>query len=529
MARLRNSWLPLLALAATAVISVILVSSDYEHGRDGPAIFPGIYPTTERFIPSLPELQVATAVVPAEPLAFREASDRRVGLEIVAWDELVIALEDHHPLTKSVAKALAEDLTGYLAAQGATAVTPVELASPLVAILPPDESAKLPLAMRRVLRVRTLAPTGPDFMDGPIVEQREAVVEIGQHDVVSPAVAERTGLMTAGSVDERHVRVRAEVAGADDETPWPRWHATVGRAIAATVLRDLFGGDVPPQPWDIAAQRAATVLARHHAVPDDAAMIWSDLPPNPPHANVDRWYGTFQLPLVRGWGGGIIGTEVPVVKKGVIKPTIEVLADVMGDEKWEPPERGEERWLWRAARPGGLEDTVAVAAPWGWRMSSFVRHPAVPAIAEAWLELAGGGESGARHQVRRHLLSPGLSTEWRDAAATLLRADPDAADLALLGLRDDASEHERAVAASVAWLRGVDGAAAPADWPPPIAGPWGGRPRLVPAGDGRAVIARDARDRLLVWWRHRDRPPRFGLGAEALAAAGVELQAAVER
>lgn len=524
MASMRNSWIPMMALAATAVIAVILVSSDYEHGRVGPAIYPGIYPTTERFVPSLDGLTVATEAVDGAPLAYREERDRRLGLEVVPWDELCIALEDHHPLTKSVAKGLAEDLTGFLARNGADGVTPADAIAPLVIILPTDEFPKLPMAVRRVLRVRTLSPAGAAFMEGAIEQPREVVVEVGQHDAVGPAVARRTGMATVGSVRERHVHIRAQVPAVDAATPWPSWHATVGRAIAARALRELHDGDPPERPWDEAADRTTAVLSRHHAFPAREELAWEEVAPDPPHSSVDRWYGVYQLPLVRGWDGAIVGTEVPVVKKGVVKPTIEVLAEVMGKGKWQEPERSDERWLWRANEDGDFGYAIADAADWGWRLSVIQRHPRQAKILEAWLAAAADGDAVSRGQLRRHLLAAGLPSEWRDRAAELLRADPDAADLALLGLRDDASERERKAAQAVAWVRGLPVSERPGSWPDgAAAGTWDGRPTLVALPEGGAVVARDAAGAVMLWWRVGERSPRYGLGEDALVAAGITL------
>jgi hypothetical protein len=526
MASFRNSWIPLVATVAILALALLVIGNDYEHGRSGPAIYPGIYPKTERFIPSLSDsvLPIETRLVDAEPLILQRELDRRAGLEVVAWDEVLIALEDHHPITKSTAKAMAEDLTGYLASHGGAAATPADLGAPLVIILPPEEFPKLPMAVRRVLRVRTIAPAGPAFADHQRDQPIAIEVEVGLHDVLGQAVVERTGLAPVGSIQRRHVAVLAEVGATAAEAGWPEWHVSVGRAVASTALHGLFRGDPPEQPWDQVADRAQAVQQRHHAGLADGALDWTVTPSDPPHAGVERWYGLFQAPLVRGWGGAIIGTQAPVVKTGRIRDTIELLAEVMSKGKWQEPVRGEEQWLWRGNEEGTFDALVAEPYDWGWHLHAMQRHPLASRIAEGWLRAAETGDSAARHQVRRHLLASGLSSDWRAQAASLLRQDPDAAEQALLGQLEDASEAERQAAAAVAWIRGLAGAERPAAWPEGGLGDdWSGRPVLIGLEGGAAVVAKNAAGRTLLWWRRGDGPPRFGLDAAGLAEAGLRL------
>ncbi|MDA3959237.1 MAG: hypothetical protein PF961_00480 [Planctomycetota bacterium] len=518
---LRNSWLPVVTMVIILGAALALLLKEHEHGRSGPAVQPGIYPMTERFLPSLEPsvLPVLCSVTETEGLAFREQRDDRLGLEVVPWDEIAIAIEDHHPLTRSVAKAMAEDLTGILARNDTNAATPAAAAAHLVVMLPADTQSPLPLMVRRVLRVRTVAPMGADLAKLAPNTGAQLTVEVGIHDALGPAAIAQVGMMPSGGIRQHCIAVQAEVGASQDRIDWPHWHLTVGRAIARDALLALFDGTGPEVPWDEAADRTQAVLDRHQA--SNEALAWTSLPGNPPNASVDRWYGSWQGPLVRGWGGAIIGRTVPVTKEGTIVPTIDLLNKVMGKGRWQDPEQDEERWLWRSIKEeGDFEYAIASARAWGWRLSVLGRHDKALEIAVGWLTGAEQGDQRDRAQLRRHLLAQGLPNSWREPAAKLLRTKPDAAEMAVLGRLPDATEAEQAASETIDWIRGlsqdkpmpVPAQALPADWD--------GRPFLISTANGPAVVSRSAAGLDQAWWR-TDEGPRHALGDAAFASAGV--------
>lgn len=522
---LKNSWLPVGTMLAVLTGALLLVFAEHEHGRGGPAIEAGIYPLTERFLPTAAEeaLPIACTVEEGAGLAFTADRDDRIGLEVVPWDEVVIALEDHHPLTRSIGKALAEDLTGYLARHDERAATPAEAAARLVVMLPPETEAPMPLMVRRVLRVRTDAPRGESLEQLEIEQPVRCTATLGLHDVIGPAIRERIGLVPTGGIRQRSIVVTAEVGAGDETVDWPRWHLSVGRAIARAGLAELYAGNPPVQPWDEPGDHAAAVLARHQA----DGFEWDALPGNPPNTDVDRWYGSWQGPLVRGWGGAIVGMTVPETKKGLVVPTIERFSEIMDKGLWEEPEAHDDRMLWRSAREGGFTDTLASRRPWGWRLGVAGRHPQALRIVDAWLQRAREGDRRARSQLRRHLLAPALSDNRRDRIATLLRRGPDLAEQALLGQRADARSSERRAAAVVAWVRGIGDAQRPPDamlrFLPDFRvfhrdlPSWDGRPTLVVDEERIAIPVRTPAGDLQVYWRRADGPPRYARGGAAEA------------
>jgi len=252
------------------------------------------------------------------------------------------------------------------------------------------------------------------------------------------------------------------------------------------------------------------------------AMIQGTGVTNPPKAGVERWSGVFQLPLVRGWSGAIVGTEVPVTKKGTIKPTIEILEKVMGKGRWHPPEVDGSDRRWRGNEASDFEYAVARKRSWGWRLAVMERHPDALEVVDAWIEAAEAGDPTARMQLRRHLLAPGLAEGRRTRAGRILRRDPDAAELAVLGRLSDASVEEVRAADTIAWCRGL------VDQAPRLIGmgdgaAWNGRPTLLTWETGAAVVAPTRGDALQCWWRRVGQPARFTVSQTLPDEAELEL------
>ena len=525
MALGKNSWMPVVGLLVTAVLAWFLLLTDYEQGRLGPTIHAGIYPTTERFVPSAPEtvLQVTVERTDSSPVIYRADHDRRVALEIVPWDEIGLSVEDFHPLTKALAKALAEDLTGYLDANGAPAATPQTLRSPLVMLQPAGEAPKFPLALRRILRVRTVSPDGAEFDGWQLGQAVTCRMEVALHDVVDPVVAATTGLVASGSVLEQTLTYAVSVAAPSQAIDWPTWHVTVAREVAKAALQDLYRGGVPEQPFDIFDSTTAAVHARHHpALPNDAGA-WEQTLGGPPTASVQRWYGVFQQPLVRGWGGAIIGTQVPVTKKGTVSPTIELFEKVMAKGMWDLSKEDEGYRQWKGNESAVFEYTIAQRSDWGWRLSVMERNPQALQVADAWLAQAGTGDATARIQLRRHLLCAGLSEDWRNSAVGILRTDPDAAEVAMLGLLPDATTQERAMTALVHWVRGISDVAPGPEAAVPATAPIGGRPVALAVPGRAAVVTRLADGRYQFWYRQAGGQPQHGIAAQFPTESGLTI------
>jgi len=497
----RNSWMPIAAMIVVVWACFMLVQGFGEQGHGGPPVPPGIFPVTEEFVPSLVlnDLQIENQIEDAvhEDLPpIGDLQDRRVGLEMVGWDAVAIVLEDQKPLTRTVARGLAEHISGYLYHEGRS--SPLRFGFPaterakqrlsnIALMVPADSPAPLPIPVRRVLRLRSIDAALPD-QPGASFSARLAVT---MHDALRPALRERSGLAPAGGIRARSLLITHQSqARAGAAVDWPRWHASIGRSIADEVLRRLL-----PRPEK---QGAALALRQGGVLAEQGAQAWRSMLQEPPQAGVERWHGAIQTPFLRAWQGVIVGRA----KAG--EPTIERWSKRLAKGHWEASEQiPAGGLLWRSDGEGNFHRALAIERSYGWEVLAW--SPAVQAASlhRAWLQAAADGYVLARSQLRRHLLCSGLPAEQQEAARALLRGNAHAGDLAVLGHVADASDRERQVAAAVAWLRGSSDERpseldALAEELTKKLMP--GRPLLLRNGEQLVLLLLDAGGVLACWW-----------------------------
>ena len=238
--------------------------------------------------------------------------------------------------------------------------------------------------------------------------------------------------------------------------------------------------------------------------------------------DVLRWRGCFADDLVRGWVGRIGGT-VALDRTGnpisADKPVLDLLSKYNADEKHEDKDRWREdpspsadQRVWRREKDGAEECFLLAKDDRGFDCVLWQEQTRGASVQSRWLEAAEDPALAvaARRLLRRHVLSPRIPDDQRAEAATVLRQNPDAAEVAMLAELPDASDGEKNFALAARYAYGREASAPTIDDPK-----WArltrgsavtldGRPTLLQAGDtyilvlyrpdgGGEVVARSAK------------------------------------
>ena len=227
---MKNSWLPLVMMAAALGGAFLLVGSSEQQGFTGPQIHPGIFAHNEKYIPPAPTDLFKVEVAVSDDLkldwGLGPAVDRRHGFEQIAWDDVAIVLEDDQPLTSTVAKALGEHLSGFVAQHGGSSPVPGDQGARLI-LMVPHGATILPLTGRRMIRLKQVG--------GEMTPDQEGLftVQVALDDALRYDTVVDTGLLPLNGIRERRLRVDAGpvLASPSVRVPWPQWHVTVGRGM----------------------------------------------------------------------------------------------------------------------------------------------------------------------------------------------------------------------------------------------------------------------------------------------------------
>lgn len=510
----RNSWAPLIGLVVAMGVGLLLLEPSAPAGHEGPVLAPGAFPVTDRWRPGpeagLLRMDVQLTASP-DSLALDPAVDRRSGLEVVPWDQIALSVEDYHPITRSLARGLAEHLTGHLTENGAASPVGMDDRARLVYFVLREDSG-LSMPMRQLLSLRLIEESGERGPGGTY----RCLLQLSLRDTHRPEVDAASHLLPAGGIAEGDWRLAAEIR-ADPSATWAEWHIGAGRELAAAVLRTLPAQELA---WDEPEDPRQRMLARTTSGyygpewAEYASMTWSGAIDTPPKEGVERWTACFQAPLVRGWLGQIWGHQV--TRKGETKATLELFKDKIkgADRTWAPAMEIDGGWAWDAKPTANFDHLQARPRPWGTLLAVHRRFAEPDRTLMLWLDLAASGQIQARHQLRRHLFCSGLDPQRLREAAAFLRQDPDAADLAALGSLPDAAPAERQAATVIAWLRGIGKESALPDLTglpelaaEPIA--WDSRPRLFQHAGAPVLLIRAADGRWSCYHRSAGGPPRW--------------------
>lgn len=512
----KNSVLPFILLLITLMSLPLCIHQRDSQGYDGPSLFEGMYRGQEgRFIASIPPAQVTVSNEISEVqdiLGKSQLRDYRQGLEGPSWDNVLIYAEDDHAVTRSVAKALAELLTGMLDED------PYGMAMPfyLVHVQPHDKHVR-PWGVSRIIRVRTIKA---DQHPASISDTFNAEVSICLQDPRLPAAVRPLMPLAAGGVQEQGLRVRHRIHSDSQDVSafnWANWHATIGRSIAGVAMRHCWSAESEELDWqqlDYDQTVGAWRTGDPKDVNEDGLPKKTLLPVQPGH-KVVTWLAGFQEPLARGWCGAIIGTERQSRMGSVTQTFTKWQEHLDGSGSWQQDQLPDDRvWLWRHLNKqmSHMHAVLTRQYDFGAEILAWQVMPGMNQQYQSWLQAAQSGDDAGRVMIRRYLLATQIDADLRQQALQVLRQDPSAAETALIGLHPEATPEEQHAAAAIAFVRGISNeqpsaqalqAVSPAQvkW-------WDRRPLLLRFKNTLLIVLYQQHGRNKqaargqIWWRH---------------------------
>jgi len=477
----RHSWLPLAAAAAALAVSFMLISrGPDERGQGGPQLEAGIFPEQGRTVTAPPaEVLAATSeILPAASSATGHLADRRSPLVRLPWNAIALVADDRDPLTKAAIFALGEFLSGQVPHPLVGESTEEDS----VCIVPLDGRA-LPLQVHRLLRIRTRDRVGGERPGGRL----EARLEVEVLDARQQSATGATGRLAAGGVREiaftvrhRSGPVEATVAG-----DWASWYAGVGRHLAGAILAEAIPGEGPtPLPAD------GLGYAGRYAG-------WKGIVPLQYTHEVVRWEGAFQEPLIRGWAGRIMGTEV-VYRQRTIS-TLVHFRNFLESHGWKNLDwKPEGRSHWTRGKSDDIDHLLAVRTRSGWALAAWLDNPDGERLRRRWITTLrdGGVDPAAAAWLRRYVAAGVFS----DAEVEILAASDDPRDRVALAAAGGGSADDALLASWVGYCEGL-GERPDAD-PQAALRPgdtWDRRPSLAVAGDACFLLVSDGRLAEATW------------------------------
>lgn len=548
---MRNSFLPIIGVFLVTVLALWMIPHTNIEGQDGPQIHSGILR-----LPKKIEKMVPSADVPSTVTLTRTAvGEFPPGIEPQGWRVVGIALDDVQPLTRAVALGLGERLTLMNVVVLFDVVDDPVLPSPPDRIIrirtvsggTPDPATH---TITGVLEISQEEIRLPEWHPAAGLQGALRLQPITWSVTVNNTVE------TPGSWSQRWAAIGRDIGnavladlGITDRVPkeWDRYRPTPpeGRWIPYFFIEPsrlwllfiipifltirLWAGSRLPEghrgrrpwarrrPWIIAVALTAVVIVYSgpHRVASTAKDVplssWSTHLPLPPNLEVLRWQGCFEDDLVRGWVGRIntkitydrmsrpISADQPLLKLLSKRQADDGSARELGDGLWREeasPIAGST--LFGRSRQDIDEFIMVIPDDQGWGCVLWQEQPKANSIHDSWLDAAAQGDHIriARQKLRRHLLTPRIPEDQQQAAIALLRQDPDAAEVAMLGQTLDARVGEQQFAATARWVLGrgerpaaIEGARTWANLGLGEPVVFDGRPILVGIGDDAAGLA----------------------------------------
>jgi hypothetical protein len=411
---MRNSFLPLIMMLGVSAVAYLLIRPAPLPGSSGPEIYPGFFrlPRGNKLV-----VDSVTSVVCENDIKEATTDDQRVGCEPDSWHMVMLRAEDDGAVTRAVVLAMAEQLT----------------ASGVYVVTVPSREAPLNFAVDRVISV-TSTGAQPGKLGDPI----SATISMNMSaprfpaghpaEHLQPAIGIRGGSLV---IDHRnHVSEHSVVP------TWGEWYATIGRSVATLALGQWAPQGTTPFDWT-------------EQVPSD----WGKWIADPPRHAVMRWHAALQCELVRGWVGEIRG-KTTIAANGTEQSSFVPVEKLLKKGNWNKVSASDSPWQIWQREDGGETYLFAIReTPSGWTLTHWQERKEPAGVHEEWLDAAERGDLSARHNIRQYLLSTALPDDQQLRAAKILRSDPDAADLAMLG-RVRNSE-EAAIAQVIGFVRGT--------------------------------------------------------------------------
>ena len=433
---MKNSYIPLLLLLITFASMPFCIHKGGvdSRGSFGPTLYAGPVRGDEKtkvgaYDPTVLPRTVEARYLSdeASPLTIHPLKDRRMGLEVVPWDRVIIALDDDKPITRAVGKGMGELLTQQIIPEQPYAVT---------LMLPATGSRQvLPIPGWRIIRIGT--PGFPEIPEKP-GDSFAFSVQVALVDPRGPLMP----WQSSAGIHEMALQIDWKSDGADssDALAWGSWFATLGRDCARQALQAMHGHGAE-RPWEVLSD-SATV------------GTWSEVVPQQAGHKVLSWQSAVQEPLIRGWSGVVLGFEFH--DRGRVASTIDAVSTHV-ERVWRYDELSsqEDHKYWNTDRTDGMQFLQARKHNYGWEVATWQVIDKPEEVIGAWIAQAQGGDVLARAQLRRYLLSPEVNELLKLRMQTVLRDNSSIPEMAILGQLPQAQEAERYVAETVAWIRGV--------------------------------------------------------------------------
>jgi hypothetical protein len=389
---MRNSLMPLILVVVVVAVSLMALHSKSNPGLNGPDLHPGIFR-----LPKKDKFHVDSAALSCEDLITADGVPPANRGE--SWRMVVVMAKDRHPLTRSIALALGEKLTGH----------------GCVTIIAPVDAPSFPMGVNRIISVTTTDAQIPAVLGEEAratVKVTTALARVSSDHPAALLFPDAEGSTSADITIAHHSRATAPVSA------WSNWWAGSGRDVAEKILERFAPGGLP-------------------AVVDETTRKWlSELTPlsdwgsaltQPPSTDQLQWEFAFQEALVRGWVGTVPGLTV-MNRSGKEEPTIDQLLSRMKAGKWDSAgiagfqlftrkHENQTEWFSIASRTQGV----------GWSVVWWQERAGMPDLLNEWATAAKAGDRGAALLLHAHRNCPALPKELQDAARQLIPAIPQEA------------------------------------------------------------------------------------------------------
>ncbi len=386
---MRNSALPIVSAALLVAVLLIRMASlpTAAPGSAGPELVSGIFRLAKQA-----RLRLASAPLEAaNEVTVVDAPGAAAGAP-ASFRVVVVAAEDHEPLTAALVMALAERLT-----ENGSAVL-IDTLSERPLQLPAD----------RALCVATRHAELPGAPGGACVAELVVVDRLLAFPAGSPSAAAQPA--QDGPLTARFTLAHRSRTPAAAVPSWGAWYAAVGRGMAEAILARIAPAGLPP------------LLAQGGAPRGDLEPRpeWPSPLPAPPFIEPLRWFGALQQDLVRGWIGEIAGLQ-SIDEHG------ERLASIVRLERTLTHARVAKEAAWTL--DGHSNDSLrmwnrdpdcllATRRADGWDVVLWQQRPGIVALYRRWVDEAAAGSAAAIARLARYRDCAAIPAEERARAPT---------------------------------------------------------------------------------------------------------------
>jgi hypothetical protein len=384
---MRNSALPI--VSAALVVAILLLRMEglptAPPGSAGPELVSGIFRLTKQT-----RLRLASAPLEASNEVKPAAAPAASAGEAANFRVVVVAAEDHEPLTAALVMALAERLT-----ENGSAVL-IDTLSDRPLQLPAD----------RALCVSTIHATLPGAPGGDCVAELAVVDRLFAFPAGSPGAVAQPAL--SGPTSARFAIIHRSRSPTGPPPAWGAWYAAIGRGMAAALLARIAPAGVPTLLGPGGAPGAGIELRPE----------WPTPLPAPPFIEPLRWFGALQQELVRGWIGEIAGLE-SIDEHGEHLASIVRLeralarARVVKEAAWTLDEHSNDSLRMWNRDPDCL---LATRRADGWDVILWQQRAGIVALYRRWVDEAAAGSASARILLERYRDCAAIPLEERARA-----------------------------------------------------------------------------------------------------------------